>query len=155
MIVFERVMNKIKLSDFVKSTLIDIIQGVEEVKTFVAKNENKLDVLINPISDSSGNVYIGDKGNVRSLQKVSFDLLISANYVEENKGFDSGVSGKVSMNVLGFNFGLNSGDEQKTETNSIQNQFVNRIKFEIPICLGTNTDGKPPLTEADMEGMFF
>lgn len=148
-------MSEIKLSDFVKSTLIDIIKGVEEVKTFIADSENKLDVLINPISDNNGNICVGKNGSIRSLQKVSFDLLVSANYVEENKGSDSGVSGKVSMNVLGFNFGLNSGDEQKTETNSIQNQFVNRIKFEIPICLGTNTNGKPPLTAGDITGIFY
>lgn len=148
-------MNEIKLSDFVKSTLVEIIKGVEEVKTFVEENKDELNVLINPITDSSGKVYIGKTGSVRSIQKVSFDLLVSANYTEERKGAGNGVSGKVSMNVLGVSLGLNSGEEQKTETNSTQNQFVNRIKFEIPICLGTNTDGKAPLTGEQLAGLFY
>lgn len=148
-------MNEIKLSDFVKSTLMEIIKGVEEVKTFVEESKNELNVLINPITDSSGKVYIGKKGSVRSIQKVSFDLLVSANYTEERKGAGNGVSGKVSMNVLGVSLGLNSGEEQKTETNSTQNQFVNRIKFEIPICFGTNTDGKAPLTGEQLAGLFY
>ena len=98
-----------KLQEFVKETLIQVIEGVRNAQGMLSEKDGA----INPRALSlSGPIHNG-----RELQHVDFDVAVTV--IEE-----SGVSGRISV----FGIGAKGGASEENST-------VSRIKFKVPVGL--------------------
>ena len=127
-------MKEVILSDFVKSTIVEIIKGVEEAKNELAE----LDVYINPHVNKEGVMPTSEtERTFRRVQNINFDLMVSAESAETS---ESQNTIGILMKVISFiGFGVNLAEK---ESDLLKNNSVNRISFSVPISLSTNTKGK-------------
>lgn len=131
-------METLNLSDFVADTITEVAKGVEKAK----ENLKELDVLINPATDSSGNIKTNYDGTIRPMQNIEFDLsvTISKEEIDTEKDTKEG-SARIQVVSL-FSFTLGGGvKNESTEELNLKNTAVNRVKFSIPVSFGTNKPG--------------
>lgn len=108
-----------ELKEFIKTTLIQISQGVLEAQAEVKENE----MIINPAglgSNSKGNKYLRTDG-WRYVEEIEINVGVTVIEKEGEKA------------VIGIIAGILSGGAQATSDNS--NQTVSTIKFKIPVAL--------------------
>jgi len=109
-----------ELKDFVSQSILQIIEGVK-----TAQEQNKTDARVNPSGLRLGsnveqsNLY--DFENHMLLSTVEFDVSVSAEKSKETKGGIAILVGAVGLGSQG-----QSGKKD---------QFVNRLKFSVPITL--------------------
>jgi|GEM_PF-1378965 hypothetical protein len=126
-------MKEVNLSDFVKTTIVEIAKGLQE-----ARDELKeLGVLVNPHLNKEGVIPARELDlTYRQVQNISFDLMVSA----ENTGSTESQSAMgIGMKVISL-IGLGADVSQK-ESDLLKNNSVNRISFSVPISFSPNTVG--------------
>ena len=110
--------NNIELKEFIKETIIQIVEGVSEPKNAV----EELGYIVGPI-------VIPDKPSVASprrsngvgrVEDIEFDIAVEAKAGTETKG---------KLSILAGALGVGAEGGSKNETNT-----TNRIKFSVPIC---------------------
>jgi len=113
--------DKLELSDFITSALVDIVQGI-------ANAQEKIQELGGAINPNKYNV--GTDGVKTDTYTVSFDIAV---FAEASSSKDAG--GRVK--VMGWVEASIDGNESST-----RNQRESRIKFEVPVKfpVGNNTD---------------
>lgn len=99
-----------ELKDFIKQSLIDIIQGVEE-----AQKELPQGKIVPPVAPSFKSVENG----IHHMQAVSFEVFVS---VDESKGKEAKIG--VVSSIIGAGMGNNS-KEGSTHTS--------KLAFKVPI----------------------
>lgn len=135
-------METLNLSEFVADTITEIAMGVEKAK----ENLKEYDVLINPATDTSGNVKTNNDGVVRKTQEILFDLSVSISKeeIDIEKGSKEGNAKIQVVSLFNFNLGGSIKNESIDELN-LKNTAINKIRFSIPVSFGTN---KPGTTKA-------
>jgi hypothetical protein len=106
--------NHLSLKDFIKSTLIDINDGIKEAAdegVSIAYRET-------------------NSGWAPACKSVDFDIAVQVSQNEE-KGKKKG--GEFGISVLNFNLGNES-------TNGIGRETTNRIKFSVDVFLGSKIE---------------
>ncbi len=107
--------NIMELKNFIKKTISEITQGVLE-----SQNElSNTGVIINPSKANNG--YINETTGKRAIQNISFDIGITTQDKDGEKG---------GIGVLTGIFSI--GTTQTTEQSS---DSISKIKFDIPISL--------------------
>jgi hypothetical protein len=107
-----------ELKDFIKTTLVEITNGVVEAQLELKDTG----CLINPegFSMQGGQIKQGYKNEYRAIQMVKMNIAVS---VTENSGKKSGIGVAKIINA-----GINS--EQMAS-----NEKITTIEFEVPIAL--------------------
>jgi hypothetical protein len=98
----------VELREFVKKTLLDIVQGVADAQ-----------------ADPSIGAYVVPAGSTRKYVSVEFDVAVTAESAESAKG-GSGV--KVSVLAIGGTIG---GEESALS----KNIAATHVKFSVPVSL--------------------
>jgi len=115
-----------KLEDFISETLKQIISGVKNAQEF-AKNSGAKVVPKNLLVNSNqGNTRIIEIDSNQIVQEIKFDIAVS---ITEGTQTSAGIGifvGPIGVGSQG------KSDESNTSTN--------RIKFEIPIILPTQSE---------------
>lgn len=110
-----------KLEDFIKATLVEIVSGIEEAKEITSSSN----ALVSPPVNLSNEVKYDDNfiktedGKAASL--VTFDIAIT---IESSEG------GSAKIGVIGSV--LNLGAEGRSDTSNSQSS---RLRFSIPVLL--------------------
>lgn len=111
------------LQDFVKTTLVEIINGVKNAREEL-KDPSKEDSLISPVMSGidgdrqpKGKHYIIDMESL--VHMVDFDVAVTTTETDS-------VEGKAGISVMGMGFGAQGGT-------SSQDTSVSRIRFEVPV----------------------
>ena len=135
-------MKEVILSDFVKTTIVEIVKGVEEAKNELAK----LEVYINPHVNKEGVMPTSEtERTFRRVQNINFDLMVSAeNMIDTSTKKQIGIGLKV-ISHIGLGASLN-----KKESDLLKNNSVNRISFSVPISFSTNTKGETGTFQASV-----
>ncbi|MDY4528219.1 MAG: hypothetical protein SPE11_09960 [Parabacteroides sp.] len=113
-----------ELKDFIRDTLLDIVQGVKEAQAC-----NVGDAIISPsyAGSLSHKTRVGDTD--RSVQMVDFEVVLG-----ESECSKVGSSGKVSITAvlasvgLGAEYGRNNNREEDNNRQTV-------VKFSIPVIL--------------------
>ena len=109
-----------ELKDFVSQSILQIVDGVK-----TAQEQNKTDARINPsglrLSSNVVQSNLYDFEHNMLLSNVEFDVSVSA---EKSKGTKGGIA--ILVGAVGIGSQGQSGKKD---------QFVNRLKFSIPISL--------------------
>lgn len=105
-----------KLSEFVKETLAQIIQGVADVRDFAKENGALIDYGRRSASSQ--------KELENYYQNVEFDIALTTTDTKEGEA-------KAGLIVAGLGAGLRGKAEAS-------NQSYSRVKFSIPLCLPTH-----------------
>lgn len=107
-----------ELKDFIKSTILQLAQSVEELN-----NEMPSKLIVNPVSRTSvgKNPHINIKGNHYNVLEIDFDLTLTAES-------SAGSQGKIGVMAAVLNAG-GSAEEEKTD------KAENRIRFTLPVVL--------------------
>ena len=105
------------LKEFTKQTLVQIVEGVKEANNIIANNNAHIHVSNNRC----------DYGKQYPITNVDFDVAITAT---ETEGANGGGGLKVASLLS-----IGGGVESKSE-----NQTVSRIKYTIPLVLGTKNN---------------
>jgi len=130
-------MNTLNLSEFVANTITEIANGIEKAK----EQLKETDVLINPVTDSSGKYRTDEKGYIRSTQNIEFDLSVTVNQ-EEKSSESNSINGGAKIQVVSiFNFSMGGSSESSDELTN-KNAIINRIKFSVPVSFSSNTEGR-------------
>jgi hypothetical protein len=103
-----------ELKEFIKTTLIEITNGVIEAQNELAESG----CLINPETMNGGQIKQGYKNEIRSIQMVKMNIAVT---VTENSGKKSGIGVAKIINA-----GINS--EQFDS-----NEKITTVEFEVPI----------------------
>jgi len=114
-----------ELKDFVATSLIQIIDGVNEAKKYADENGacvNPQNFVYNQIIESVRR----DSFNDAPIETVEFDVAVTATEGSEAKG---GIG--VFMGVVGV------GSQAKMDS---QNQSVSRLRFSVPLTLPTTNN---------------
>lgn len=129
-------MNNLPLSEFVRTTIVEIAKGINSAIEDLKDTETK----INPRVDDKNVAVMKDNnsGLYRKVQDIEFDLLVSIE-TEKNKTNQDETSGKVSLNVLSILSIEFGGNDKSVDTRTKNNSYANRIKFSIPVSFSTNT----------------
>lgn len=107
-----------ELKDFIKSTVLQIAQSVEELN-----KEMPGKLIVNPVSalGAGKNPHIEIQGYMYNIMEIGFDLTLTA----ENT---AGSQGKIGVMAAVLNAG-GSTEEGKS------NKLENRISFTLPVVL--------------------
>ena len=114
-----------KLKEFIKQSIIDISEAIQESNNYV--NENNIDAVVNPEFiykvSGDGRSYTTNESNVdlRYLEDIDFDIAVTIE--GEAKGEVSG-----GIKIASFHVG-GGGSVSDTKQNT------SRIKFKIPVAL--------------------
>jgi hypothetical protein len=129
-------MNNLPLSEFVRTTIVEIAKGINSAIEDLKDTETK----INPRVDDKNVAVMKDNnsGLYRKVQEVEFDLLVSIE-TKKNKTNQDETSGKMSLNVLSILSIEFGGNDKSVDTRTKNNSYANRIKFSIPVSFSTNT----------------
>jgi hypothetical protein len=119
-------MTIMELKEFIKTALVDIIQGVYEAKSnldeqykygCICPEAGEGRLTSNELVD---NIVTNDQSIIYQ-QKVDFDIAVTI----ENTGTKGG---KVGIKVLGLEAGIGKNSD-------VTNTAVSRIKFHVPVAL--------------------
>lgn len=110
-----------ELRDFIKTTLLEIVNAVEDVKNEL-KEKNRDNICPPPPADDKNAAKMhADAFSGRYYQNVEFDVAVSA---EDSRA----ANGKLGVKVLSI--------EANIGGNSMSNNLItSRIKFHVPISL--------------------
>lgn len=110
-----------ELKEFIRLTLIDIVEGVEEAKKTLDEHEK---YICPPMGSAFAKDFGAKLNSVNNMyyQEIEFDVAVSV----ENKT-EAGLKGAVKVfGVFELGGGGNGG---------LNNVIVNRIKFHVPLAL--------------------
>ena len=111
----------LKLEDFVSETLKQIINGVKSAQDHAKECGGE----VNPkglafyLRDGQQTAVIYDSESGRPIEKIDFDVAVSASSGEATKG-------GVGVFVFGVGAGVKGSSDSKTES-------MNRISFSVPV----------------------
>ena len=101
-------METIELSEFIKSTLVDIARGVKSANSTLKELEDH---------ENSYFTLLGNRGDSKKTPGISFDIAISASKNQKDKaGF------MVALATIGGGANIEKGSES---------ELAHRIKFEV------------------------
>ncbi len=110
-----------ELQNFIKSTLISIVEGVSNAQDYVKDKEELKGTYIRP---NDGH-FDGKRGIIR---EVDFDVAVHAS---------GGSTTEKNVGIIVASLGLGRKDNKKEENSS-----VSRIKFSIPILFKHQSNSK-------------
>ncbi len=114
-----------KLKDFVKETLVEIAEGIDEARKPVGDR-----VAIAPAHLN------GEPAWEKSY--VEFDIAVTANEIIHTEKGGKGSVG-VQIEVLGNKVKGELGGSATGET-QLQNEKVSRVQFKVPVCFSASYD---------------
>ena len=122
-----------KISEFIKETLTQIIQGVSDTNE---KFETK-GAYVASKDVSGGNVIHRKEGSVlKNVVMVDFDIAVTVSQKnEKNKGI------KADLKVASFGVSADFGGDNSTEK-----QEISRVKFSLPLVLNDDLKAKASKT---------
>ncbi len=112
-----------ELKDFVRDTLLDIVQGVKEAQD-VCSAEG---AMISPRDAGQQGCRVNVKGKLHHVQIVEFEAMLGQESKEE-----SNMSGKGKIAVLLSNIGIGGELSNKQED---KNRAMTSIRFSVPVIL--------------------
>ena len=115
-----------KLKDFIKQSIIEISEAVQESNDYA--DENKLNLIANPKNiheniNKRPTTDGEDYGNYRYIENIDFDVAVTT-------GGEISGEAKGGIKIVSFQVGGGGSVIDKQ-------QNVSRIKFTIPVCLPT------------------
>lgn len=117
-----------QLKDFLKDTLVQISQGIEEAHQDLKESGT----LISPTYQRNGAyeqmVHTPDRSNYPTIQFIDFDVAVSAS---EEKGNTGGVG----VSIASIQIGTKRTQEDVTST-------VSRVKFQVPVFFKQHKSGE-------------
>ncbi|MBU6474778.1 MAG: hypothetical protein KGQ70_02320 [Alphaproteobacteria bacterium] len=123
----ERKDTSMKLKDFIKETLIEIAEGIDEARYPVGDRVAIAPSRLNGDSLSEKNY-------------IEFDIAVTANEIIHTEKGGKGSVG-VKIEVLGNKVKGELGGSATGET-QLQNEKVSRVQFKVPVYFGATYDHK-------------
>lgn len=113
------------LKEFIKTALVDIVQGIDEAKKEIDNNQKaQICPILAPVSTAKFNIQVDVNGMY--YQQAEFDIAVTA----ESKS-DTGA--KAGIKVFGIDASMGGNVSGNSST-------VSRIKFHVPLGLPSKRD---------------
>jgi hypothetical protein len=121
---------EMQLDEFVRETILQIIQGVKQAQE--QSDRNRLGALVSPFVTRSegtpgGMLCAGDRG---AMQVVEFDIAIAVTKGNKAKGGAGLVIGPLVLGARG--------------ASEAQASTVSRVKFSVPVSFPLHSHSEPP-----------